>query len=463
MLKTQAKQHLNHVKNRLTDQHVNLAVTGLSGSGKTAFITSLVNQLLHASEEHQLPFFSVQREGRLIGAKIDLQPNLNISRFSYESGIKQLYGEPPAWPTPTRGVSQVRLRLRYRSNLNYKKVFNQFNTLTLDITDYPGEWLLDLPMLKLSFKEWCEQCWSEMQSPIKRAMADEFLKASEGIRWSEAIDEQQIAKLSQAYTKLLFDFKESGYEVIQPGRFVLPGELAGAPVLQFVPVNPEYFDNDKLAENSALHIVSERYEHYKKTVIKPFYKDHFRRFDRQIVLVDLLSALNSGEHSFIDLGNAVHDLMDSFDYGQASILKRLFKPKIDKLLFAASKVDHITQEQQPNLIQLLQSVITQKRRQIQFDGVETESTALAAIRACQFGSVVKGQDKTPVIKGTSLDSESVLIFPGDVPSVCPDKQFWQSQGFEFPRLRPLSMPKGLACPHIRVDQALEFLLGDKLR
>jgi uncharacterized protein len=27
-------------------------------------------------------------------------------------------------------------------------------TLNLDIVDYPGEWLLDLPLLSLSFAEW---------------------------------------------------------------------------------------------------------------------------------------------------------------------------------------------------------------------------------------------------------------------------------------------------------------------
>ena len=40
----QFKHKANELLNRTIDQHVRLAITGLSRSGKTAFITSLVNQ-----------------------------------------------------------------------------------------------------------------------------------------------------------------------------------------------------------------------------------------------------------------------------------------------------------------------------------------------------------------------------------------------------------------------------------
>ena len=73
ILKT--KQKLKLTAARLVNNHVNLAVTGLSGSGKTAFITSLVNQLIEANEAAHLPFFSVVRESRLVGVKRDVQPN----------------------------------------------------------------------------------------------------------------------------------------------------------------------------------------------------------------------------------------------------------------------------------------------------------------------------------------------------------------------------------------------------
>ncbi|MDS0112621.1 YcjX family protein, partial [Enterobacter hormaechei subsp. steigerwaltii] len=41
--------------------------------------------------------------------------------------------------------------------------------------------------------------------------------------------------------------------------------------------------------------------------------------------------------------------------------------------------------------------------------------------------------------------------------------FWQSQGFQFEAFRPQSMNVDQPLPHIRLDAALEFLIGDKLR
>lgn len=41
------KNELNSLVNRGVDRHLRLAVTGLSRSGKTAFITAMVNQLLN--------------------------------------------------------------------------------------------------------------------------------------------------------------------------------------------------------------------------------------------------------------------------------------------------------------------------------------------------------------------------------------------------------------------------------
>ncbi len=60
------KNELNAV-NRGVDRHLRLAVTGLSRSGKTAFITAMVNQLLNIHAGARLPLLSAVREERLLG------------------------------------------------------------------------------------------------------------------------------------------------------------------------------------------------------------------------------------------------------------------------------------------------------------------------------------------------------------------------------------------------------------
>ncbi|MCA1771525.1 MAG: YcjX family protein, partial [Halomonas sp.] len=48
------RRELSNLIERGRDRQLRLAVTGLSQAGKTAFLTSLVNQLRHAGVEAQL-------------------------------------------------------------------------------------------------------------------------------------------------------------------------------------------------------------------------------------------------------------------------------------------------------------------------------------------------------------------------------------------------------------------------
>lgn len=64
------KNELNSLVNRGVDRHLRLAVTGLSRSGKTAFITAMVNQLLNIHAGSRLPLLSAVREERLLGVNV---------------------------------------------------------------------------------------------------------------------------------------------------------------------------------------------------------------------------------------------------------------------------------------------------------------------------------------------------------------------------------------------------------
>ncbi|WP_312112712.1 YcjX family protein, partial [Pantoea septica] len=162
------KSEILSLLNRGADRHLRLAVTGLSRSGKTAFITSLVNQLLNVHSGARLPLFSVVRDERLLGVKRIPQRDMGTARFTYDEGLAQLYGTPPAWPTPTRGVSEMRLALRYRSQDSLLRHFKESATLYLEIVDYPGEWLLDLPMLAQDYFDWSRQMVGLLQGDRAR-------------------------------------------------------------------------------------------------------------------------------------------------------------------------------------------------------------------------------------------------------------------------------------------------------
>lgn len=452
---------------RLADKHINLAVTGLSKSGKTAFITSLMNQLLEVNEDAELPFFSTKREGRIIGVKRSNQVDLTCNRFAYEEALLGLSKKPACWPQSTTGISQIRLVIRYKKKHGLSRWLREDGKLTVDITDYPGEWLLDLPLLDMDFVQWCEYTYKQFHDEMRANLAGPIRAEIDAIDLNAPGDELQLQKTAESYAAYLKQCQQAGFQLLIPGRFLLPGELLGAPVLHFFPLSPaqlkmQNINLDKLVKGSNAELLVKRFESYKQHVVRPFYQQHFKRFDRQIILVDCLSALNKGFQSYHDLQTALHWIMQSFAYGSSNILKRLFKPKIDKLIFAASKADHITPDQQINLVKLLDSMLRDARKQLQFDGVMTESTLIAAIKASTNGKAQINGEFLPILQGMTGEGQSLTLFPGEVPAQCPQPDFWHKQSFEFPKFAAPQLNNKHALPHIRMDQVLEFMLADKL-
>ncbi|WP_019025764.1 YcjX family protein [Colwellia piezophila] len=489
-LKDKGKELLRHT----LDQQVTLAVTGLSRSGKTAFITSLVNQLINEGSGTKLSFFDPVHNGNFIAAKRVPQKHFHVPRFDYDSAMSALTSEPANWPKPTHGISELRLAIRYQPKNSILKYATDMATLTLDITDYPGEWLLDLPMLKQTYQEWSKQTHELMKKAPRAEYSKSFLAKLAKIDPFSTASEELLAQLAQEYSALLHTFRHTlGLSVIQPGRFILPGDLAGAPILEFFPFPAleELDGNDyqNAPDDSFIGMLRSRYLEYKEQVVRKFYQEHFLRFDRQIVLADCLTPLNKGKESFADLELAMSMILQSYSYGKSGLFSRLFSPKIDKLLFAATKADHVTPEQHGPMVALLNQLIHQNKHQLNFEAVKVKTLAIASVKATNSGlSKHKGKD-IPVIQGRSLAKASavnsnsansnishsdvdesteifghkITVFPGAVPSQLPKDDYWQSSSFNFIDFAPLSgLNKHQCLPHVRMDQVLQFLIADKM-
>jgi uncharacterized protein len=457
-------RELQDLLERGRDRQLRLAVTGLSRSGKTAFLTSLVNQLRHAGLEARLDLMDAAREGRLLGARREHQLDLGVPRFPYDAAMAALDADPPSWPEPTRGISELRLAIHYRP-ARPGLLGRETRRLTLDLFDYPGEWLLDLPLLDQDYPGWSRQQASTGEGE-RAALFAGWRQAVAGLDPGAEADEARLAAVAERYAEGLRAAREAGFADLQPGRFLLPGELAGAPVLQFFPLPGIASLDDRalaaLPAESNYATLARRFRHYQQHIVRPFFRDHFRRFDRQVVLVDLLGALNAGPERFEDLSRALSRLMQSFDYGKRSLLTRLFAPRIDRLAIAATKADHVTPEQHPRLVALLEALLAEPLKDLRFADVPVRAFSLAAIRATQARRIShRGQD-TPVLRGTGLSGEPLLLYPGEVPERLPGHDFWARQGFDFPAFRPTPREGG-ALPHIRLDAALDWLIGDKLR
>src|SRR4029079_9878925 len=141
---------------------------------------------------------------------------------------------------------------------------------------------------------------------------------------------------------------------LPPGRFLMPGDLAGSPLLTFAPLDVTPDADFPLGSLGAL--MARRYESYVAKVVRPFYLGHFARLDRQIVLVDALSALNAGADAVRDLQGALTDVLASFRQGANGWASTFFGHRIDRILFAAAKADlihHSSHDRLPPLLGLI--------------------------------------------------------------------------------------------------------------
>ena len=139
---------------------VRLGVTGLARAGKTVFIAALVHNLIHGG---RLPLFKAYAGGRLAGARLEPQPDDDVPRFDYERHVKALV-EERAWPESTSRISELRLTIAYESASLLTRTVGS-GQLNVDIVDYPGEWLLDLPLLSKSYAEWSREAIAAAELP----------------------------------------------------------------------------------------------------------------------------------------------------------------------------------------------------------------------------------------------------------------------------------------------------------
>lgn len=455
-----------------------LGVTGLSRAGKTVFITALVHGLTRGG---RFPVFDALATGRIATARLAPQPDDAIPRFAYEQHLATLIDER-RWPNSTTDISELRLVI------DYQRASGAERRLTLDIVDYPGEWLLDLPLLNKSYEQWSAESLALARQGPRAELAAGFLAHLATLAPTAPENEQFTLTAARLFTDYLRACRDERFamSLLPPGRFLMPGNLAGSPALTFAPL--DVAEGASAPDASLWAMMKRRFEAYKDVVVRPFYRDHFARLDRQIVLVDALSAFNAGPEALRDLEAALAGILDSFRVGRGSVLSTLFRPRVDRILFAATKADHLHHLSHDRLEDVLRQIVRKALARSELAGAAVDVVAIAAVRATREALVTSGRDKLPSILGTPVAGESangeifdgeteVATFPGDLPAKL-DNLFEggaftglssadaDKADYRFLKFRPphLLRDGGDApqLPHIRLDRALQFLIGNRL-
>ncbi|TPN88226.1 YcjX family protein [Mesorhizobium sp. CU2] len=455
-----------------------LGVTGLSRAGKTVFISALVHNLIHGG---RLPLFEAQKSGRIARAFLEEQPDDAVPRFQYEDHVAALVNDR-VWPESTRAISELRLTIEYESASGWNRLFSA-GKLSLDIVDYPGEWLLDLPLLGKSFADFSREAVELAALPVRSDLSQAWRELASTVDPDADADEMTARRLAERFAAYLKACKldERALSTLPPGRFLMPGDLEGSPALTFAPLMRL---SERRRSGSLQAMMERRYEAYKTHVVKPFFREHITRLDRQIVLIDAMQALNAGPAAMADLERAVTEILSCFRPGRGNFLTDFFSRRIDRILVAATKADHLHHESHDRLQAIVRRLADRAVARANFSGADVDVVAMAAVRSTREGTVKQGRETLPVIIGTPLKGEKIdgetfdgktetAIFPGDLPEKVEAVFDLSESGpqnepaIRFVRFRPPKLERTaegvtLSLPHIRLDRALQFLIGDHL-
>lgn len=441
----------------LGQDRIRLAVTGLTRAGKTVFLTSLVANLLAAGQGRRtLPALEQAAGGRLRSVRVVPAEVQSVPRFDVARHLAALSQDPPAWPGRTDDLSTLELTLEVERQSWLGGMLGT-RTVTLELLDYPGEWLLDLPMLDQSYADWSRATLARLRTGPRAAVAAEFLAFADALPAAAPADEALARRGFALFRDALLACRDQlGLRFLQPGRVLNPGPRGEAPILWYFPLpHPDAGGlGGLLARRHAAYVADQR-----DTFFEPF----FRRFRRQAVLVDVLGALHAGQAAFDDTAEALGAIAAALRYG-GGWLDWLTGVGVDRAAFVATKADHVPARQRDALTALLGSLTAAPLDRATVAGVATSVHALAAIRCTEDDVATLEGRPVATVRGLLADGRSAKIYPGEVPLRPPEPGYWAHGFFEMPEFQPPRLgPDGASgVPHLGMDALLAALIGDLL-
>ncbi|SHG05180.1 hypothetical protein SAMN04487965_3198 [Microbulbifer donghaiensis] len=443
---------------RLLDRRVCVGITGLSSAGKSTLLTSLIYQLSHPHKA-QLPGFAPALNGDLLGAELKPALDSGLPPFDYEQCLDALMSQPPRWPVSTREVSAMELHIHLRRRR--RLAGPDTRTLILELRDYPGEWLMDLPLLQMDYRDWCRHQAHIIGADARAGLAPQLISQLAALEPQASAESAQLDHLWRDYRQFLLDCREQRkLSYLQPGRALLDDTNYGLlPMLDLRGYSDEQLAS--MPEHSNYQYLSRRYRAYVREQVAPFVESHFRHLDRQLVLVDMIGTLFAGEQALDDMRLAFGHVADTFRYGPSGLLRKLWRPRVDRLLFAATKVDQVLAADHDALRQLLGQQLQQAFAGARHRGLPLFCEAIAAVR-CSNESL---RDGRRMLMGHDLEGRYLGFENAEIFAQLPQEGAgWRHYaGAAPPQLRPpAGMSAGQCIPHIRVDALLNLLLGDKV-
>jgi len=192
------------------------------------------------------------------------------------------------------------------------------------------------------------------------------------------------------------------------------------------------------------------------------------------VLVDVLGAIHAGPPALEDLRRTMAEVLGAFRPGRNGWLTSIFGGRrVERILFAATKADHLHHVQHAALTAITEAMLREARGRADFAGAETAAMSIASLRTTVEEMVDRGGTPLPCVRGKLLSTgRQAALYPGALPTdptrlLSPAREGaarWLDAEFGLMAFAPARFPlkPGEGPPHIRLDRAAEFLIGDRL-
>jgi predicted YcjX-like family ATPase len=435
-----------------------IGITGLARAGKTALITSLAANLMALSSGRPtLPALVDRLQGRRLSVAISAAGASDIPRFEVNPHTDALAADPPCWPARTTSISLLAMDIDLPRQGFLAAVGPQRRRL--EVLDYPGEWLLDLPLIGQDFATWSEATLRRLEKLTRTDIPMPFLRFVRGLPAGARADEALSSSGYRLYAETLRRMRdEIGLVFLQPGRFVMPPPGAQPPWMQFFPLP---------GHSPLARAMQARFHAYVETIRRDLMSPMFGELDSLVVLADVLSALHQGQPAFVDARLALGAAADALrwerswtSYLAAFAQLKLAPSPIKRVAFVATKADHIAARQRGNLTSLVRHIT-----QVPPSGVSSAVFSIASVRCTEDIVETLGGRPVSAVRGRIIgEPRPARFYPGEVPDSVPDDSFWQHRFLALPDFEPMRLPEGGrgGIPQIGLDALVVFLLADIL-
>ena len=322
-----------------------VAITGVSRSGMTMFLTSLLWQLENSKETN----FPHNQNVKITNFRT-IQPGVRMEDKSPYDRYLDVILDEKKWPKRATDIHRVCCQFDLGSGGSKGILSKKFPSLSrrsqqLDILDFPGERIADAAIAACDdFDQWSDHMFDYFDNNPGYSGAG-FL-----LRKALEVENLKFDKAVQAYRETLVSFIRDDRLLISPSVFLLDGkgnrfddeqlESAASERPCGLDANNQFAPLPEKARKSNTEIARKMRKHFKKyrnKMVQPLFDD-LAKSDSLIVLVDIPALLMGGRQRYNDNYRIILDLFHAIKRKKSKI----FSSSLKRIAFVATKNDLVS-------------------------------------------------------------------------------------------------------------------------